>query len=64
VGKIPSNFSSIFSFFLPFSYYLVNTVIGTKTGYGIMRIGRNMVALPYRLFLDWVRKSGNFPDLF
>jgi hypothetical protein len=37
-------------------------VINTKTGYGVAEIGRNTVGLPYRPFLDWAGKSGNFSD--
>jgi hypothetical protein len=37
-------------------------IIGTKTGYGVMRIDRNTVGLSYRPFSDWVGKSGNFLD--
>jgi hypothetical protein len=62
VGKILGNTGSVFHIFQSFSYYSVNTVIGTKTGYGVAGIGRNMVGLPYRLFSDWAGKFGNFPD--
>jgi hypothetical protein len=61
--KFPGIPILFFHIFRSFSYYSVNTVIGTKTGYGVVRIGRNTVGLPYRLFLDWAGKSGNFPDL-
>ncbi len=37
-------------------------LICTKTGYGIVGIGRNTVELPYRPFSDWAEKSGNFSD--
>jgi hypothetical protein len=33
-----------------------------KTGYGVAGNGWNTVGLPYRPFLDWARKFGNFPD--
>jgi hypothetical protein len=56
VGKIFENTGSIFS------YYLVNTVIGTKIWYGVTGISRNTVGLPYRPFLDWAEKSDNFLD--
>jgi hypothetical protein len=29
-------------------------------GYGVTGIDQNMVGLPYRPFLDWTGKSGNF----
>jgi hypothetical protein len=53
-----------FHIFRSFSYYSVNTVIGTKMGYGVVGIGRNTVGLSYHPFLDWPGKSGNFLDLF
>jgi hypothetical protein len=62
VSKISENTGSVFSYFRSFSYYSVNTIIGTKTGYDVAGIGRNMVRLPYRPFSDWPGKSGNFPD--
>jgi hypothetical protein len=62
VDKIPKNTGSIFHIFRSFSYYSVNTIIGTKIGYGVTGIGRNTVRLPYHPFLDWTRKSGNFLD--
>jgi hypothetical protein len=61
-GKIPRNTSSIFHIFRSFLYYSVNTVIGMKMEYGVAGNGRNTVGLPYRLFLDWVGKFGNFSD--
>jgi hypothetical protein len=35
-------------------------VINTKIGYGVTGNGQNTVVLSYRLFFDWVEKSGNF----
>jgi hypothetical protein len=64
VGKILGNSGSVFPYFRSFSYYLVNTVIGMKTGYSVAGIDRNTVGLPYRPFSDWLGKSGNFSDLF
>jgi hypothetical protein len=48
-----------FHIFRPFLYYLVNTVIGTKS---VAEIGRNIVGLLYRPFSDWTEKFGNFSD--
>jgi hypothetical protein len=62
VGKISVNTGSVFYIFRSFSYYSVNTVIGTKTGYGVVGNARNMVGLSYCPFLNWVEKSGNFLD--
>jgi hypothetical protein len=64
VGKILGNSGSVFSYFQSFSYYSVNMVISTKTGYGVVGIGRNTVELPYLPFSDWPEKSSNFLDLF
>jgi hypothetical protein len=64
VGKIPGNFGSVFHIFRLFLYYSVNTVIGTKMGYGVTGIGWNTVGLSYRPFFDWPGKSANFSDLF
>jgi hypothetical protein len=52
VGKILGNTGSVFSYFWSFSYYSVNTIIGTKMGYSVTGIGRNTVGLSYRLFSD------------
>jgi hypothetical protein len=52
IGKILRNSGSVFSYFLLFSYYSVNTVIGMKMGYGVAGIGQNMFELSYRSFLD------------
>jgi hypothetical protein len=62
VGKIFGNTGSVFYIFQSFSYYSLNMVINTKTGYGVAEIGRNTVELSYHPFLDWAGKSGNFPD--
>jgi hypothetical protein len=62
VGKILGNTGSVFHIFRSFSYYSVNTVIGTKTEYDVAEIGRNTVGLPYRPFSDWTGKFGNFLD--
>jgi hypothetical protein len=32
-------------------------------GHGVAGIGQNTIGLPYRPFLDWTGKSGNFPGL-
>jgi hypothetical protein len=58
VGKIPGNSGSVFPYFSVISYYLVNMVIGTKTGYGVAGIYQNTVGLPYRPFLDSSKKFG------
>jgi hypothetical protein len=60
VGKIPENFGSIFPYFSVISYYSLNMVIGTKTGYGVAGIYQNTIGLPYRPFSD----SPKNPDLF
>jgi hypothetical protein len=36
--------------------------IGMKTRYCVMGIGQNTVGIPYGLFLNWPKKSGNFLD--
>jgi hypothetical protein len=63
VGKILRNTGFVFfHIFRSFSYYLINTVISTKTGYGVTGISQNTVELSYRPFLDWPEKSGNFSN--
>jgi hypothetical protein len=59
-SKISGNSGSVFSYFLLFLYYSVNTVIGMKTGYDIVEISRNTIGFSYRPFLDWLKKFGNF----
>jgi hypothetical protein len=64
VCKILRNSGSIFLYFSVIFYYSINTVIDTKTEYGVAGIGQNTVMLPYHLFSDLPKKSGNFSDLF
>jgi hypothetical protein len=58
VGKISGNSGFIFPYFSVILYYSANTIIGTKTGYGVAGIGQNTVGLLYRPFLDWAEKFG------
>jgi hypothetical protein len=62
VGKIFRNIVFVFLYFQSFSYYSVNTVIDTKTGYGVAGIDWNTVGLLYRLFFNWAGKFCNFLD--
>jgi hypothetical protein len=62
VGKIFRNIVFVFSYFQSFSYYSVNMVIGTKTGYGVAGIDRNTVGILYRQFFNWAGKFCNFSD--
>jgi hypothetical protein len=62
VGKIFRNIVFVFLYFQSFSYYSVNTVIDTKTGYGVAGIDWNTVGLLYRLFFNCSGKFCNFPD--
>jgi hypothetical protein len=52
VSKISANTGSVFYIFRSFLYYSVNTVIGTKTGYGIAGNAQNMVEISYCPFLN------------
>jgi hypothetical protein len=60
VGKFFGNSGFIFSYFLVIFVLLGKYGNRYEKGYDVTGIDRNTVRLPYRLFLDWPRKFGNF----